>query len=31
MIPSYVRSLEQGYLQLNRHASVVKDMGAVVT
>lgn len=31
MIPSYIRSLEQGYLQLNRHASVVKDMGAVVT
>jgi uncharacterized oxidoreductase len=31
MIPSYVRSHAQGYLQLNRHASVMKDAGAVVT
>lgn len=31
MLPSYIRSLSQGYLQLNQHASVVKDAGAVVT
>lgn len=31
MIPSYIRSLAQGYLQLNQHARVVKDAGAVVT
>lgn len=31
MIPSYVRSHAQGYLQLNRHASVMKVAGAVVT
>ena len=31
MIPSYLRSHAQGHLQLNRHASVMKDAGAVVT
>ncbi|TKI04804.1 malate/lactate/ureidoglycolate dehydrogenase [Martelella alba] len=31
MIPSYIRSLEQGTLQLNRHARVVRDAGAVLT
>lgn len=31
MIPSYVRSFSQGHLQINRHAKVVKDAGAVVT
>lgn len=31
MIPSYIRSLAQGHLQLNQHATVVKDAGAVVT
>ncbi|MGG8111034.1 malate/lactate/ureidoglycolate dehydrogenase [Klebsiella aerogenes] len=31
MIPSYVKSHSEGFLQLNRHASVMKDAGAVVT
>lgn len=31
MIPSYIRSFSQGHLQINRHAKVVKDAGAVVT
>ncbi|WP_406671721.1 malate/lactate/ureidoglycolate dehydrogenase [Raoultella terrigena] len=31
MIPSYVRSHAAGHLQLNRHASIMKDAGAVVT
>ncbi len=28
MIPSYVKSHSEGFLQLNRHASVMKDAGA---
>ena len=31
MIPSYVKSHAGGFLQLNRHATVTKDAGAVVT
>ena len=31
MIPNYVRSWQQGYLQINHHAKIVKDAGAVVT
>ncbi|MGN6389159.1 MAG: malate/lactate/ureidoglycolate dehydrogenase [Burkholderiaceae bacterium] len=31
MIPRYVRSLGEGALQLNRHARVVRDAGAVLT
>ena len=31
MIPSYIRSFSQGHLQINRHAKVVKDAGAVIT
>lgn len=31
MIPSYVKSHAGGFLQLNRHVTVTKDAGAVVT
>lgn len=31
MIPSYIRSFSLGHLQINRHAKVVKDAGAVIT
>lgn len=31
MIPSYMASLAQGQLQLNQHAEVVRDAGAVLT
>lgn len=31
MIPSYIRSFSQGHLQINRHAKVVNDAGAVIT
>lgn len=31
MIPSYVRSWSQGHLQINHHAKIVKEAGAVVT
>jgi uncharacterized oxidoreductase len=31
MIPSYIRSFSQGHLQINRHASVIKDAGAILT
>ena len=31
MIPSYMSSLAQGHLQLNVHAKVVRDAGAVLT
>lgn len=31
MIPSYLASLAQGYLQLNGHVRVVRDAGAVLT
>lgn len=31
MIPSYIRSLAQGHLQLNGHVSVVKDTGPIIT
>ncbi|POT58031.1 malate/lactate/ureidoglycolate dehydrogenase [Citrobacter amalonaticus] len=31
MIPSYIRSFSQGHLQINRHAKIVKDAGAIVT
>ncbi|MFS2223581.1 malate/lactate/ureidoglycolate dehydrogenase [Pantoea sp. B65] len=31
MIPSYMQSLAEGHLQLNGHARVVKDAGAVLT
>lgn len=31
MIPSYMASLAQGHLQLNVHAEVVRDAGAVLT
>src|ERR1700756_1533628 len=31
MIPRYVASLREGELQLNRHADVVRDAGAVLT
>lgn len=31
MIPSYMASLAQGHLQLNVHAQVVRDAGAVLT
>jgi uncharacterized oxidoreductase len=31
MIPSYIRSYSLGHLQINQHASVVKDAGAIVT
>ncbi|MBP2170282.1 putative oxidoreductase [Erwinia toletana] len=31
MIPSYMQSLAEGHLQLNQHARVVKDVGAVLT
>ncbi len=31
MIPSYIRSLTQGYLQLNGHVTVVKDTGPIIT
>lgn len=31
MIPSYMASLAQGYLQLNGHARIIRDAGAVLT
>ena len=31
MIPRYIRSLKEGELQLNRHAEIVRDAGAVLT
>jgi uncharacterized oxidoreductase len=31
MIPTYMASLQQGHLQLNAHANVVRDVGAVLT
>ncbi len=31
MIPTYMISLTQGYLQLNQHARVVRDAGAILT
>lgn len=31
MIPSYMASLTQGFLQLNQHVSIEKDVGAVIT
>ncbi|HFK3208282.1 TPA: malate/lactate/ureidoglycolate dehydrogenase, partial [Citrobacter freundii] len=31
MIPSYIRSFSLGHLQINCHAKVVKDAGAVIT
>ena len=31
MIPTYIRSIAGGHLQINRHASLVKDAGAVLT
>lgn len=31
MIPSYINSLKLGYLQLNQHAKIVRDAGAIVT
>lgn len=31
MIPSYMASLTQGFLQLNQHVSIEKDAGAVLT
>ncbi|MBV8627501.1 MAG: Ldh family oxidoreductase, partial [Paraburkholderia sp.] len=31
MVPRYVASLRDGELQLNRHAQVVRDVGAVLT
>lgn len=31
MIPRYVRALNEGLLQLNRHAEIVRDAGAVLT
>ncbi|MDE1188431.1 MAG: malate/lactate/ureidoglycolate dehydrogenase [Pantoea sp.] len=31
MIPSYMVSLSQGFLQLNQHTTVEKDVGAVLT
>src|ERR1700758_4523042 len=31
MIPRYVESLSEAQLQLNRHAEVVKDAGAVLS
>jgi uncharacterized oxidoreductase len=31
MIPRYVRALHEGELKLNRHAEIVRDVGAVLT
>lgn len=31
MIPSYMNSLAQGFLQLNQHTTIEKDTGAVIT
>jgi hydroxycarboxylate dehydrogenase B len=31
MIPRYVRALDEGLLQLNRHAEIARDAGAVLT